>query len=71
MHDDVAYFRQRAIEERERSGTAASPSIAEIHLSLAMKYEAMAEQAESALPRDRSGDSVQVSSEGAAPQEMR
>ena len=54
--DDAAYFRQRASEERERARNAASPVIAEIHQSLATRYEALME-------RSKGGPQVRVASE--------
>lgn len=42
--DDRKYFRQRAEEERARAESAASPAIAELHLTLATKYESLAEK---------------------------
>ena len=72
-NNDKTYFSQRALEERERAETAPSPIIAEVHLSLAMKYEALAAQCdEIAELNDRPVTSVpqrgnQVSSEGSGP----
>jgi hypothetical protein len=46
MYDeDVAYFSKRASEERERAKHAASPEIAQIHLTLATKYDALSKRA--------------------------
>ena len=42
--DDKIYFSRRALEERERAEAAPSRNIAEVHLSLATKYEILAEQ---------------------------
>lgn len=55
--DDLAYYRQRASEERDRATTATDPSIAEIHMVLAAKYEAIIEQARA---RPRYGDNFGV-----------
>jgi hypothetical protein len=43
---DADYFRARAIEERDRATKATSQNIADIHGELAMKYEALARQAD-------------------------
>ena len=42
--NDKVYFSRRALEERERAEVAPSKNIAEVHLSLATKYEILAEQ---------------------------
>jgi hypothetical protein len=51
--DDIAYYRARAADERERANQAKSESIAQIHLDLADKYEALADEA-AATSRQRS-----------------
>jgi hypothetical protein len=38
---ELDYFRQRAREERERAKTAPTPIVAEVHLALAERYEAL------------------------------
>jgi hypothetical protein len=43
-YDEISYFRERASEERERAASAASAVTAEIHLSLAIRYEALIAQ---------------------------
>jgi hypothetical protein len=48
--NDLAYYRQRADEERERAAIASQPSIAEVHLALAAKYEALVEQGRAPSP---------------------
>ena len=45
LFDDREYFRRRAAEERMRAETAASPVIAQVHLSLAAKYESLVKKA--------------------------
>jgi hypothetical protein len=46
MYDENAeYYRNRAIEERERAAKADLPEIVKIRLELAEKYEALAELA--------------------------
>lgn len=49
-NDETAYFRQRANEERERALTASEPSIADIHLALAARYETLIEQEQARSP---------------------
>ena len=58
MASDTAYYRARAIEERDRAATATEPSIANIHRDLAAKYEALAKAAESQPPLWRDLDDV-------------
>lgn len=43
FHDDLAYFRQRAEEERERAADARLQSVIDIHLALAAKYDSLAQ----------------------------
>ena len=43
--NDIAYYLARAVDERERASQANSESIAQIHLDLAEKYEALADEA--------------------------
>jgi hypothetical protein len=45
MTTDLDYYRARALEERNRAAAASDPSIANIHLELAAKYEARAKDA--------------------------
>lgn len=45
MTTDLDYYRARALEERDRAAAASDPSIANIHLELAAKYEERAEEA--------------------------
>ena len=42
--ENKAYYRGRALEERERAAAASEPSIAAIHSDLAAKYEALAKE---------------------------
>jgi len=42
----VAYYRERAVEERRAAKAAAEKSIARIHEEMAAKYEALADRAE-------------------------
>jgi hypothetical protein len=44
-HENRDYYRTRADEERERAASANSESIAQIHLELAEKYDALAREA--------------------------
>ena len=44
--EDYNYYSTRASEERERAATASHPSITNIHLELAEKYERLAREAE-------------------------
>jgi hypothetical protein len=48
--NDLAYFRQRADEERKRAAATSQQSVAEIHLALAAKYEALLEQGQAPSP---------------------
>lgn len=43
--EDIQYFRARAIEERQRAAQVSRDGIAQIHLDLAEKYEALARSA--------------------------
>lgn len=54
MTTDLDYYGARALEERERAASASEPSIAQIHRDLAVKYEALAKEAE-AQPTLRPG----------------
>lgn len=42
--DDIEYYRGRAATERARSAEAQREDVAEIHLELALMYEALVEQ---------------------------
>jgi hypothetical protein len=48
---DVAYYRGRMEEERERAKAAADASIAEIHEELARQYEKLIEHLEGRATR--------------------
>ena len=48
--EDIGYYRQRAIAERERAKAASSAGISEIHEELARLYDALIEH-ESLRPR--------------------
>lgn len=41
--DDVMYYRQRAMVERERAKASSNTNVAEIHEELARLYEALVE----------------------------
>jgi hypothetical protein len=41
--DDLEYYRQRAVVERQRASTAPTPLIAAIHERLAASYEELVE----------------------------
>ena len=43
--DDREYFQRRAAEERTRAESAASLAIAQVHLTLAAKYESLVKKA--------------------------
>jgi hypothetical protein len=43
---DVAYYRRRARDERQRAKEAARANVAAIHEELAKQYEALVEHAE-------------------------
>ena len=43
---DVAYYRQRAIDERYRALEAHRSNVAVIHMELAKQYQALVDQAE-------------------------
>ena len=43
---DVAYYRQRAIDERYRALEASRSNVAVIHMELAKQYQALVDQAE-------------------------
>jgi hypothetical protein len=43
---DVAYYRRRAVDERQRAREAARADVAAIHEELAKQYEALVEHAE-------------------------
>ena len=45
LFDDREYFGRRAAEERTRAENAASPAVAQVHLMLAGKYEALVKKA--------------------------
>jgi pyridoxine/pyridoxamine 5'-phosphate oxidase len=45
-NNDLAYFRKRADEEREKAAVASQSAIADIHLKLAAKYESLSEQSQ-------------------------
>ena len=45
LFDDREYFGRRAAEERSRAETAESQAIAQVHLSLAAKYESLVKKA--------------------------
>jgi len=45
-HDDVEYYRQRALSERTLAESADRRIVAEIHTELARQYEALIEQAD-------------------------
>lgn len=42
--DDLAYFRARAVAERELSANASDPAAAAIHAKLAERYERLASE---------------------------
>lgn len=44
VEDDVRYYRERAETERARAEEATREDVAEIHLELALMYEALVEQ---------------------------
>lgn len=46
MSSDFDYYRERAIEERQRAADASDENIANIHRLLADKYEALARKVE-------------------------
>jgi hypothetical protein len=48
--NDLAYYQSRADEEREKAATASEQAIADIHLALVAKYEALIEQGTSPSP---------------------
>lgn len=54
--DDVAYYRQRALEERQLAEAADSPEAAQAHAELARSYETLIERA-ALLPRTRAAAS--------------
>lgn len=47
---DVAYYRQRAIDERYRALEASRSNVAVIHMELAKQYQALVDQAELRSP---------------------
>ena len=44
--DDLAYYRRRAFEERERAAHADNPEAANVHQALARRYEKIVARAE-------------------------
>ena len=43
-HADIAYYRARAIEEREHSLASNRKNVAEVHLELARLYDALVDE---------------------------
>ena len=43
-HEDISYYRQRAIDERANALKAERRDVAEIHLELARLYQALVDQ---------------------------
>ena len=44
--EEQSYYRARAAEERDRAAQSDRPGIAQIHLDLAEKYDALSREAE-------------------------
>ena len=56
--NDIEYYLARAIAERERAASADSENIAQIHLDLAEKYEALAREVDANQRPDWDGSEM-------------
>lgn len=61
--NDIEYFRDRALEERQRAAAAVSAAIRTVHLEFAVRYEQLAGELRTALEMRSSRQAVHRSME--------